>query len=107
MPRKELAQSMSGEEKHTRYFSSSGWNLCCKQATYLLLKKEELAKLSFKQEASLKFHMAICKFCRAFKKQSLIINKLVSETVLESNSRMSDKDKHNLKLLINNDLNKN
>jgi hypothetical protein len=101
---------MSGEEKHTHYFSNSlGWNLCCKQASYLLLKKEELIKLTFKQESALKFHLAICKFCRAFKKQSQIINNLISEVVLndKNGAKLSDKDKDNLNLLISNNLNRN
>ena len=99
---------MSGEEKHTNYFDHHiGWNLCCKQATYLLLKKEELTKLSFKEESALKFHMSICKFCRAFKKQSALLNKLITETVLETNFKLSEPNKVNLKSLINSNLNKN
>jgi hypothetical protein len=99
---------MSSEEKHTHYFANSiGWNLCCKQATYLLLKKEELKKLSFKEETAMKFHMAICKFCRAFKKQSAIMNRMISETVLASETTMNEPEKNKLKLLINSNLNKN
>ena len=98
---------MSSEEKHTHYFSHSGWNLCCKQATYLLLKKEELAKLSFKEESALKFHMVICRFCRAFKKQSEIMNKLIHDNILASSLKLAEADKTNLKSLINSNLNKN
>lgn len=97
---------MSSEEKHIHYFSHGiGWNLCCKQATYLLLKKEELSKLSFKEESALKFHMAICRFCRAFKKQSALINKLVHETVLATSFKLNDEKKDKLKSLINSGLN--
>ena len=96
---------MSGEEQHIKYFGASSWNLCCKQATYLLLKKEELTKLSFKDETALKFHMAICKFCRAFKKQSEIMNRLIHENVLASSVKLADADKDNLKSLINSNLN--
>ncbi len=99
---------MSNEEKHTHYFSNSiRWNLCCKQATYLLLKKEEITKLSFKEETALKFHMLICKFCRTFKKQSTLINKFISENILANNVKLAEADKNNLKSLINNNLNKN
>lgn len=98
---------MSGEEKHIHYFTASGWNLCCKQATYLLLKKEELSKLSFKEEASLKFHLAICRFCRAFRRQSQLMNELIRETVLAAKRNMSEDDKTKLKLLINSQLNEN
>jgi hypothetical protein len=98
---------MSGEEKHIHYFGSTGWNLCCKQATYLLLKKEELAKLSFREEASLRFHLAICRFCRAFRKQSQAMNELISETVLATKSNLNELEKTKLKLLINSRLNEN
>ena len=99
---------MNSEEKHTHYFASTiGWNLCCKQATYLLLKKEELKKLSFKEEMAMKFHMAICKFCRAFKKQSAIINQMINETVLATKGNLNEAEKNKLKLLINSNLNKN
>jgi hypothetical protein len=104
MPGKELVQSMSGADKNTQYFASTGWNLCCKQATYLLLKKEELTKLSFKEEAALKFHMSICKFCRAFRKQSAIINQVIHDSILASQKNMSEADKTKLKLLINSQL---
>ncbi|MGZ3863081.1 MAG: hypothetical protein ACXVPN_04695 [Bacteroidia bacterium] len=97
---------MSGEDKNIGYFArSTGWNLCCKQATYLLLKKEELSKLSFKEESALKFHMAICKFCRAFRKQSELMNELISKSVKISSFTLADADKNNLKSLINKGLN--
>lgn len=98
---------MSGDEKHMHYFAATGWNLCCKQATYLLLKKEELAKLSFKEEAALKFHLAICRFCRAFGRQSQLLNELISQTVLASKSDLGETEKAKLKLLINSKLNEN
>lgn len=99
---------MSSEEKHIHYFANTiGWNLCCKQATYLLLKKEELKKLSFKEEMAMKFHMSICKFCRAFKKQSAIMNQMISETVLAAEMKLNEPEKNKLKLLINSNLNKN
>src|ERR1700745_4067262 len=96
---------MSSEEQHIAYFGASAWNLCCKQATYLLLKKEELTKLSFKDESAHKFHMAICKFCRAFKKQSEIMNRLIKENIAVNSVKLADTDKNNLKILINRGLN--
>jgi len=99
---------MSGEDKHIHYFASAiGWNLCCKQATYLVLKKEELKKLSFKEETALKFHLAICKFCRAFRKQSALMNQAISETVLAYKTQLVPAEKDKLKLLINSNLNEN
>lgn len=97
---------MSSEEKDINYFSrGTGWNLCCKQTTYLLLKKEELGKLSFKEESAMKFHMAICKFCRAFKKQSELMNIWISESVKKNTLTLAPADKSNLKSLISKGLN--
>jgi hypothetical protein len=97
---------MSSEEKNIAYFSKSfGWNLCCKQATYLLLKKEEKS-LSFKEEYALKFHMSICKLCKAFKKQSEMMNEAINKN-LQQMVLMSQKEKDNLKSLINNNLDNN
>jgi hypothetical protein len=97
---------MSAEDKNIAYFSKGfSLNLCCKQATYLLLKKEELQKLSFKEETALKFHMSICKFCRAFKIQSAMMNDAIKQSLSEM-ILMPQTDKEKLKLLINNNLNK-
>src|ERR1043166_5108687 len=98
---------MSGEEKYTHYFASTGWNLCCKQATYLLLKKEELQKLSFRDETALKFHLAICKFCRAFKKQSALMNEVIGQAAHSVHDHLKEADKTKLKVLINSKLNEN
>lgn len=96
---------MSGEEKHIHYFEQgTGWNLCCKQATYLLLKKEETFRLSFKEETALKFHMSICKFCKAFRKQSILMNRFINETVKKTSLQMGEKEKNNLKTLIDSNL---
>ncbi len=96
---------MMAEDKNIGYFSKSfSWNLCCKQATYLLLKKEEQQTLSFKEEYSLKFHMRICTLCRAFKIQSAIINETIKKS-LQQVVLMPQKEKDNLKALINNELN--
>ncbi|MEO8762482.1 MAG: hypothetical protein ABI388_12775 [Bacteroidia bacterium] len=97
---------MSSEEKNTTYFSTSmGWTLCCKQATYLLLKKEEKQVLSRKEEFALKFHMSMCKLCRAFKIQSAIMNEAIKQN-LQQLVLMPQVEKENLKTLINSELNK-
>lgn len=99
---------MSADNKHTHYFANNiGWNLCCKQATYLLLKKEEVKKLSFKEELGLRFHLSICKFCKMFRKQSAIINQMIHENVLANRAQLLQKDKEKIKLLINSNLNGN
>ena len=97
---------MTSKEKNIAYFSKSfGWNLCCKQATYLLLKKEEKA-LSFKEEYALKFHMSLCKLCKAFKKQSEIMNETINKN-LQQMVLMPQAEKDNLKALINSNLDNN
>jgi hypothetical protein len=97
---------MSSDEKNIAYFSKSfGWNLCCKQATYLLLKKEE-KPLSFKEEYALKFHMSICKLCKAFKKQSEMMNEAINKNLQEM-VLMPQVEKDNLKALINSNLDSN
>jgi hypothetical protein len=94
---------MTSDEKNIAYFSKSvRWNLCCKQATYLLLKKEEKT-LSFKEEYALKFHMRICKLCRAFKIQSKIMNDAINKN-LQQMVLMPQAEKDNLKSLINSEL---
>ena len=96
---------MSAEDRNIGYFSKGfGWNLCCKQATYLLLKKEEQQKLSFKDETALKFHMSICKFCRAFKEQSAMMNDVMKKH-LDQLVLMPQAEKEKLKSLINTNLN--
>jgi hypothetical protein len=95
---------MIAEDKNIGYFSKSfSWNLCCKQATYLLLKKEEHQKLSSKEEYSLKFHMSICKLCKAFKKQSEIMNETIKQN-LQQMVLMPKAEKDKLKILINSNL---
>ncbi|HKC69055.1 MAG TPA: hypothetical protein VKG26_12545 [Bacteroidia bacterium] len=91
------------EDKNIAYFNKGfSLNLCCKQATYLLLKKEE-KPLSFKEEYALKFHMSICKLCRAFKIQSEIMNNAINKN-LNQMVLMPQKEKNNLKVLINSNL---
>ena len=95
---------MNREDKNISYFAKGfGWNLCCKQATYLLLKKEEEKKLTFKEETALKFHLRICKLCRAFKIQSVWMNEQIKQN-LKDWVVMPSEDKNKLKDLINNKL---
>ncbi len=94
---------MTSEDKNIAYFSKNfSWNLCCKQATYLLLKQEE-KPLSFKEEYALKFHMSICKLCKVFKKQSEIMNEAINKN-LQQMVLMPQTEKDKLKTLINSNL---
>ncbi|HEX3024302.1 MAG TPA: hypothetical protein VHP12_03740 [Chitinophagaceae bacterium] len=48
--------------------------ISCKDATYLVSKKEE-KKLAFLEMIQLKIHLLICVFCRLFELQSKLIGK--------------------------------
>ncbi len=90
---------------HITYFQKpTSWNLCCKQATYLTLKKEAMKKLSWKEELSLSFHMLICRFCRIFKKQSELMNNLLFPTEKTPQIPLQKEEKNNFKELIINNL---
>lgn len=48
--------------------------ISCKEATYLLVQKEEV-KLTLSQRFKLKLHMVLCKVCALFERQSVFIGK--------------------------------
>lgn len=52
--------------------------LSCKKATELVEKKE-IQSLSFVENIQLKTHMAMCKACANYKRQSLGLGKLIKE----------------------------
>ncbi len=49
-------------------------NISCKEATQLILKKEE-GKLSIGQRVQLSLHLLICDLCKSFNLQNKWINK--------------------------------
>jgi predicted metal-binding protein len=52
--------------------------LTCKHATELIERKQE-TELSFKSGLQLKFHLMMCKACKAYYAQSLLINKALKK----------------------------
>ncbi|WP_346238697.1 hypothetical protein ABDK00_004585 [Niabella insulamsoli] len=55
----------------------------CQKATELL-DKQSVLKLSLREKMLMTFHVAICKACRRYKKQSLVI-----DNILKSHSQKS------------------
>lgn len=49
-------------------------NISCKQATFLISKKQE-TKLSLKEQLQLTLHLCICRMCKLFKIQTNFIVK--------------------------------
>jgi hypothetical protein len=81
----------------------------CKQAT-LLIEKKELGKLSFREAIELRIHLHGCSFCRLYKKQSHVINKMVQElfkSSMQDSVKLDDTFKQNLRERIEEELNKN
>ena len=67
--------------------------ISCKQASELVLKKGE-SKISFRQQLQLWFHLGLCSFCRLFKKQNGMIDRVLkSENHLPVLLSESDKKK--------------
>lgn len=50
----------------------------CKEATLLVLQKEE-RKLTFKEKFALKLHLMYCDACKQFIQQSSLINKAMKQ----------------------------
>lgn len=48
--------------------------ISCEKATFLISKKEE-GKLTIGEYLILSFHLAMCKFCKLFEKQSAFISR--------------------------------
>ena len=68
--------------------------LDCETATFLITK-HEYDSLSCAEKAKLQIHLATCKFCRRFKKQSGFLSKINKENILP--------DKNNLRLHLSDD----
>ena len=58
--------------------------LSCKKATLLINKKEE-SPLSWTENIQLVLHTSMCDGCKAFEKQSQIINKILSNYITDFN----------------------
>lgn len=50
----------------------------CRKATALMDKRSAM-ELSLKEKLQLKFHLSICKGCRAYEKQSVILQQILTQ----------------------------
>jgi hypothetical protein len=57
--------------------------ISCKKATELI-DKETVTKLSLKERTQLQLHKAICSGCRAYEKQSILLDELLKQYLLVS-----------------------
>jgi len=64
--------------------------LSCEKATFLVCKREE-AKLSFSERIQVAFHLSMCRFCRAFQRQSAFISKMAKNILSSANLTSEDK----------------
>jgi predicted anti-sigma-YlaC factor YlaD len=62
----------------------------CQQASFLVTKKEE-QKLTYRERLRLAMHLAMCKFCKAYEKQSAYIIKQLKHII--SSAELTDEDK--------------
>ena len=74
--------------------------LNCDTAT-LLITKGEFEKLSCREQVQLKMHLAGCKFCRRFKKQSEFISYALKQVAFPQKEdlklHLTDQQKENMK----------
>lgn len=69
----------------------------CEKASFLISMQEE-KKLTFWERTHLKMHLAMCRFCSAFAKQTLFITKKSKR--LGSVTEWSNEDKNKLKEML-------
>lgn len=71
--------------------------LSCRKATELVERKIHFGGLSRTDQIQLHFHSMICKFCSAYEKQSLLIEKSMATS---SKKILGDEDLAQLKKMI-------
>ena len=71
--------------------------ITCKEATYLIVKKED-GKLGLSKRMELFVHLLYCSFCKLFKKQNNILSKAVAGS--KSDINLSQAEKTTLKELL-------
>ncbi|MBB5397321.1 hypothetical protein [Mucilaginibacter sp. AK015] len=80
----------------------------CRKATFMIEKRME-QPLSFQENFELRLHLITCGVCRLYIKQSRKIDIMVKQLLKSpppSNIRLDDNFKRELKLRIDNELNK-
>ncbi len=81
----------------------------CKQATFLIEKKL-VDRLTFRETIELRIHLMGCSVCTLYNKQSRMIHEMVQQlfrSSVNSDMRLDDGFKKNLKERIEEELNKN
>lgn len=67
----------------------------CRKATALMDKRSAM-ELSLKEKLQLKFHLSICKGCRAYEKQSVILQQILTrytqKNALEEVQQLTNND---------------
>lgn len=71
----------------------------CREATYLIEKKTD-SGITFKQNLQLYLHLLGCGMCKLYKRQSAVIQKLISDMMAEMDEsgeiKLSDETKKRL-----------
>lgn len=70
----------------------------CKDIT-LLIEKEKISKISFKEKMQIKFHLAMCKLCRNFAVDSAFLDRVLTR-LKPSSLKMTSEEKEKLKTSI-------
>lgn len=82
-----------------RKFLMKYFMISCKEATFLITKKEERA-LSLKQQIQLAVHASMCSFCKKFETQSKIIHE-ESKHIISDDSPSDEARKKIENILMN------
>jgi transcription initiation factor IIE alpha subunit len=79
----------------------------CKKATYLI-EKQQLAKITLREQMELKIHLAGCSICVTFMQQSAVINQMARKIFHphKDDLRLQDDFKVQLQKRINDQLDK-
>ncbi len=80
----------------------------CKKATFLI-EKQQLAKITLKEQLELKIHLAGCAICVTFMQQSTVINQMARKILNSSaaGQKLDSKFKEALQRRIDDSLDKN
>lgn len=78
--------------KENKVITKSGWNLNCKEATYLTELSKE-GKLTTLLKFRLWYHMSICQSCKNFKKQTLLLTQRLKNVKASHLLAPSDKER--------------
>lgn len=79
----------------------------CKKATYLI-EKQQIAKITLREQLELKIHLATCSICVTFMQQSAVINQIARKMFHpdKADLKLEDDFKMNLQKRIDDQLGK-